>query len=248
MKFLNDAQQKLVCDHLAFADDITQRYVNLSDQNYQDIRSIALIGLCKAAISFDAKKGFRFSSLAYPCMQNEILMYFRKEKNINNISIEESIYSKNCTELFLKDTLQSTDEDFCLDIENRIMFQKCMNIILNKLNKDERRLMLLTIANISQTEIAKIFKLERSSVSKRTSNIRKKIKEKLYLETFYEIYFFCDIDKYCIIIPKKELNKNDFIIEERFSKIFRILKNDNFVLIYSIKILDFFKFLSDILF
>jgi len=48
--------------------------------NIDDYYDLAAIGLCKAAISYDADKGLKFSTYAYPCMRNLLLHELRKER------------------------------------------------------------------------------------------------------------------------------------------------------------------------
>ncbi len=58
---------------------------NLDRSEYYDL---AAIGLCKAAMTFDPSLGFRFSTLAYRCMFNELTREERKKKvrNPDNVA------------------------------------------------------------------------------------------------------------------------------------------------------------------
>ena len=58
---------------------------NLSIEDYYDI---CAIGLCKAANTYDDKKGIKFSTYAGVCIENEIKQELRKQKNILVYSLD----------------------------------------------------------------------------------------------------------------------------------------------------------------
>lgn len=52
-------------------------------ENYkEDIISEGMLGLCKAAHTFDESRGVRFSTYAAMCIRNAMLMFIRKTKSI----------------------------------------------------------------------------------------------------------------------------------------------------------------------
>lgn len=58
------------------------RNKNLDLEEYYDLLAI---GLCKAGCLYDFEKGFKFSSLAYTCMDNEVRMYWRNLQLVGHI-------------------------------------------------------------------------------------------------------------------------------------------------------------------
>jgi RNA polymerase sporulation-specific sigma factor len=95
----------------------------------EDIISIGTIGLMKAANTFRPDKNIKLATYASRCIENEILMYIRKNGNIRTeLSIDEPLstdYDGN--ELLLSDVL-GTDEDSATraleeDEEKKIIYQ-----------------------------------------------------------------------------------------------------------------------------
>ena len=104
--------------------------------DYEDMVSIGMIGLIKAAITFDESKKFAFSSYASKCIKNEILMLYRKEKkHENDISFNEPIVNQSVKQ-------ELTYESIIEDIENKQSFIKAFNYVLNYLS-EKRRLVIL---------------------------------------------------------------------------------------------------------
>lgn len=60
--------------------------LNLLDE---DLFSIGLIGVVKAAKTFNPDKGVKFTSYATPIIRNEILMSFRKKRIVPAFSLDE---------------------------------------------------------------------------------------------------------------------------------------------------------------
>ena len=81
---LTQAQQEWVLQNTGLVYYIVNRYNNYSWQR-EDLEQIGMLGLCKAAITFDESKGSKFSTYASRCIDNEILMYLRKNKRRKNI-------------------------------------------------------------------------------------------------------------------------------------------------------------------
>ena len=147
-----------------------------------DLYDIGLIGLCKAANSFDEKKGYTFSTYATFCIRNEILMYRRKRTNkvnINAISLNTPIYENGESEIVLEDTLKSDE-----DIEKTIL-DKEQNILLyesiEKLDEKEKLIIchyygLLGYGNISRDQLSKDLGISLSYISRIKNRALKKLK------------------------------------------------------------------------
>jgi RNA polymerase sigma factor (sigma-70 family) len=90
---LTPEQAKLVEDHIALARSIARKMTPKVSQNllsYEDVESIAYLGLCLAAISFDATKGFAFTTYATSVVRAEIIKANRK--GFASVSISESLH------------------------------------------------------------------------------------------------------------------------------------------------------------
>lgn len=77
----------------------------------EDLISIGTIGLIKASSTFRADKNIKLATYASRCIENEILMYIRKNQNIRSeLSLDEPLSSDwDGNELLLSDVLGSEE-------------------------------------------------------------------------------------------------------------------------------------------
>ena len=91
---------------------VAKRYDNSTNCPLEDLISIGTIGLVKAINTFKADKNIKLATYASRCIENEILMYLRKNNKIRyEISLDEPLnidYDGN--ELLLGDIV-GTDDD-----------------------------------------------------------------------------------------------------------------------------------------
>lgn len=76
---LTKEMESLVTENMALAGYIAKKFLSTGIE-YDDLRSLAYLGLVKAANAFDVGKGYKFTSFAGTCMNNEILMYLRQNR------------------------------------------------------------------------------------------------------------------------------------------------------------------------
>lgn len=215
MKLSSDKEQ-LVLDNLKLVHYLVRKLgITQNSSDYEDIISIGTIGLIKAAITFDTLKNITFASYAARCINNEILMYYRKaNKYKKDISIEEPIENngKGRT-LTLGDTIVDSKSNFVDTIVAKEEFIKVVMYVLNCLNGKNRIIFLYLMADFSQKEIAKKMNISRSYVSQIVSRSIKKI-QKLQQNVHYKEIFSMEIvgDEYRISFSSKEVNN--------FNKIF----------------------------
>lgn len=73
-------------------------------QNYshlaEDIQQHAYIGLWRACRTFDDTKGYEFSTYAYKCMKNEVLIFLRKESKHNAVIVDADLIDKQTTQRY----------------------------------------------------------------------------------------------------------------------------------------------------
>ena len=169
-----EAREKLIEGNLRLVAYIAKKY-QFTDIDKGDLFSIGTIGLIKGIKTYNPDKNIKLISR---CIDNEILMYLRKERPWRNVNLfsEVVMYDKNGNEL--------REEDIISDIKkDQEHFEKCeteqevSNIvteILNDLKPREARILLLTIAGKKQKEIAKKFNISQSYASRMLIRIYKK--------------------------------------------------------------------------
>ena len=85
------ARDILVERNLRLVAHVVKKYQGLPD-DLDDLISIGTIGLIKAVMTYDSKKGNRLAAYAARCIDNELLMYLRsKKKTAREISLYEPI-------------------------------------------------------------------------------------------------------------------------------------------------------------
>lgn len=120
--------------------------------NKDDIVSEGMLGLIKAANTFDETKGYQFSTYAGLCIRNAMLMYIRKlNKHWHK---EISLYTpigedSEGNQLCYADVIQSDGEDFG-EGNNRILLRES----IGKLPEKDKEIMLAVITGYKQREIA----------------------------------------------------------------------------------------------
>lgn len=136
---------------------------HLSDEDYY---SVAAIGLCIAAMKYNASKS-QFSTYAYQCMKSHVFTEIRKKKTLNRIP-EEILTSYN-SEITDKDgkttsilSLIPSKEN----IENEVLFHISLEEFEKKLNKKNKQIFQLFKEGYKQKEIAKITGCSQSQISR----------------------------------------------------------------------------------
>ena len=162
-----EARAALIEHNLRLVAHIVKKYYTLS-KNQEDLISIGTIGLIKAIDSFDPKNGAKFATYASKCLQNEILMYFRAQKKLQNeISLGESIDTdKDGNPLTYIDVI-SCEDTIADDIDMKIRQELTMKIIRDKLTPREREIIVLRYGlgaqpAITQREVAARLGISRS--------------------------------------------------------------------------------------
>ncbi|MBQ2767895.1 MAG: RNA polymerase sporulation sigma factor SigE [Clostridia bacterium] len=97
---------------------IARRFEN-TGIGIEDLVSIGTIGLIKAINTFHADRNIKLATYASRCIENEILMYIRKNSGRRcEVSIDEPLnVDWDGNELLLSDILGSDEDSVCRDIE-----------------------------------------------------------------------------------------------------------------------------------
>lgn len=178
-----NARDKLIGHNLRLVAHIAKRYSN-SEQELEDLISIGIVGLIKAIDSFSAEKGFKISTYASKCVENEILMHIRATKKIKSeVSMNTIIGTdKDGNDMELVDTLDSESKDAIDTIYNKIMSEQVIKFINSKLTKREKYIMcsrygLNGHVQKTQQQIADELGISRSYVSRIETKVQNKLKK-----------------------------------------------------------------------
>ena len=152
-----------------------KRFSN-TNMNMEDIVAYGMIGLIKAVDTFRLDKKCTFTTYASKCIDNEILMYIRRE-SYRYVSLDELIGDDDLT-------LNDLIIDPSINIEGDYMDKeeiKDINGVINLLNSKDKCLFNLYFRDgYSQREISNILGLSQSYISRRIKMLVDKLEELLY--------------------------------------------------------------------
>ena len=119
----------------------------------EDLISIGTIGLMKGVNTFNSDKNIKLATYASRCIENEILMYLRKNnKTKGEISIDEPL-NKDCdgNELLLSDILGTDPDITSRNLEDEVD-KKLLRASILKLNDREKNIMEMRFGFITGKE------------------------------------------------------------------------------------------------
>ena len=107
-----EAKHILIERNLRLVAHVIKKYQN-SEEDPEDLISIGTIGLIKAVVTFNPDKGNRLAAYASRCIENEILMYLRKNnKKKIEVSFDEPLnIDVDGNELLLSDVLGTENDE-----------------------------------------------------------------------------------------------------------------------------------------
>ena len=135
------ARQTLVERNLRLVVYIAKKFEN-TGIGIEDLISIGTIGLMKGVNTFNADKNIKLATYASRCIENEILMFLRKNnKTKGEISIDEPL-NKDCdgNELLLSDILGTDPDITSRNIEDEVD-KTLLRASILKLNEREKNIM-----------------------------------------------------------------------------------------------------------
>lgn len=253
-------QEKMILDNMRLVHYIALKLgVKPNSIDYDDITSVGMMGLVKAASTFDESKNTKFSTYAYRCINNEIFMYCRRaNKYANDAHLEDTIANDgNGNDITLSDTIEDVNSNFTEAISTKDEFKQVIKIILNCLNARERSVMLYWIAGMKQHDIAGLVNISRTYVSKIISTTILKVREFSTQKLCHKEVFSVDIENelYKITFSTKDiinfnkifaslLQKNEFISS---LLTFKVICNKDRVIIIIPADLESFSFIAKII-
>ncbi|MGB9868217.1 MAG: RNA polymerase sporulation sigma factor SigE [Bacillota bacterium] len=113
-----DVRSVLIERNLRLVVYIARKFEN-TGINIEDLVSVGTIGLIKAVSTFDPAKNIKLATYASKCIENEILMYLRRNFRTRfEVSFEEPLnVDWDGNELLLSDVV-GTDDDICRSLED----------------------------------------------------------------------------------------------------------------------------------
>ena len=176
------ARQTLIERNLRLVVYIARRFEN-TGINIEDLISIGTIGLIKAVMTYDSKKGNRLAAYAARCIDNELLMYLRsKKKTAREISLYEPIGTdKEGNEIHLLDIVEGGGEDIAEQYNRKEDAVRLYCYLDSELKEQEKQVLLLRYglggkAEYTQKQVAARLGISRSYVSRIEKNAIEKLR------------------------------------------------------------------------
>ncbi len=153
--------------------------------NVEDLISVGTIGLIKAVNTFAPEKKIKLATYSSRCIENEILMYLRRNSKIKTeISFYEPLnIDWDGNELLLSDIL-GTDSNVVYNFIEDEVDKQLLVIALNKLNEREREIIELRFGlngeqEKTQKEVADMLGISQSYISRLEKRIIKRLKKEI---------------------------------------------------------------------
>ena len=178
------ARSKLIEHNLRLVVFLSKKYEN-TGVDLEDLVSIGTIGLIKGVNTYQLDKNIKLATYASRCIDNEILMYLRKnKKRRTEISFEDSLsYDGEGNELHLEDVL-GTDADIVTkgleeETEKKLLYQE-----IGKLNGRDKEIMILRYGlfgqkEMTQKEVASLLNISQSYISRIEKKVIKHLQGKV---------------------------------------------------------------------
>ncbi len=183
-----EIRQTLVERNLRLVVYIAKKFEN-TGVGIEDLISIGTIGLMKAINTFNTDKNIKLATYASRCIENEILMYLRRNNKIKGeISIDEPLNQDgDGNELLLSDILGTDPDITSRGIEDEVD-KKLLKASIEKLNKREKNIMELRFGFINgkertQKEVADMLGISQSYISRLEKKIINKMKKDIMSKT-----------------------------------------------------------------
>ena len=175
------ARDKLIEHNLRLVVFLAKKYEN-TKVDLEDLVSIGTIGLIKGIKTYSMDKNIKLATYASRCIDNEILMYLRKNKKIKTeVSFDESLsFDMDGNELHLEDIL-GTDPDIVTrgleeNLNKRIVIDE-----INKLSPRDREIIVLRYGllngqEMTQKDVAELLGISQSYISRIEKKVIRRIK------------------------------------------------------------------------
>ena len=164
------ARNKLIEHNLRLVAHLVKKYD--TKEETEDLISIGTIGLIKGIDSFDVDKGLKLTTYISKCIENEILMTLRKQKNQPVVSLDDAIgQDKDGNLIRLFEVIQDTDQVNVIEHMTKQRQKEILYEALNTLDSIEKDILIQRYGLYhhepkTQKEIAQTYRISRSYVSR----------------------------------------------------------------------------------
>ncbi len=178
-------KQILIERNLRLVVYISRKFEN-TGIDIEDLISIGTIGLIKAVNTFKLNKNIKLATYASRCIENEILMYLRKNnKKKIEVSFDEPLnIDIDGNELLLSDVLGTENDEIYKIIEEEID-KDLLVMALDRLSDREKQIMELRFGLTSrgrertQKEVATMLGISQSYISRLEKKIISRLKKEM---------------------------------------------------------------------
>ncbi len=176
-----NARAKLIEHNLRLVVFLAKKYEN-TGIDLEDLVSIGSVGLIKGVNTYKLDKNIKLATYASRCIDNEILMFLRKNKRRRSeISFEDNLsFDSEGNELHLEDIL-GTDDDIVTrglykEIEKKLLYKE-----IGKLSEREKKIMVLRYGlygseEMTQKDVASLLGISQSYISRIEKKVIRKLK------------------------------------------------------------------------
>lgn len=180
----SNAKNKLIEHNLRLVVYIAKKFEN-TGINIEDLISIGTIGLIKSINTFNPEKNIKLATYSSRCIENEILMYLRKNSNSKTeISIDEPLNTDwDGNELLLSDILGTDPDIIHREIEDEVD-KELLKEAMHKLSARELEIIKLRfgIENAeekTQKEVADMLGISQSYISRLEKKIINRLRKEI---------------------------------------------------------------------
>ena len=175
------ARNKLIEHNLRLVVFLAKKYDNTM-YDLEDLVSIGTIGLIKGVKTYKLDKNIKLATYASRCIDNEILMFLRKnKKRKTEISFEDSInLDSEGNELHLEDVF-GTEDNIVEKVYESIVDKECLINEIENLSKRDKEILILRYGlnnkkEYTQKEVADMLGISQSYISRIEKKAIKRLK------------------------------------------------------------------------
>ena len=183
----HEEAKKLLIEHnLRLVVYIAKKFDN-TGIGVEDLISIGTIGLIKSIHTFNPNKNIKLATYASRCIENEILMYLRRNNKTKlEVSIDEPLnVDWDGNELLLSDILGTEEDTIYKDLESEVEHKLLVKAI-NGLSKREQLIVKMRYGLLSgdgeektQKEVADLLGISQSYISRLEKKIMPRLKREM---------------------------------------------------------------------
>ena len=179
--------RELLIEHNLWLVVYIAKYFVITGVGVEDLISIGTIGLIKAINTFKSDKKIKLATYASRCIENEILMYLRRNnKTKMEVSIDEPLnVDWDGNELLLSDILGTEEDVISKDMEHEVE-KNLLNRAIEKLTDREQTIVKLRFGinmpegmEKTQKEVADLLGISQSYISRLEKKIMKRLKKEM---------------------------------------------------------------------